>query len=222
MNIKEIFAKAENGTLTLEQFEQIAKDSGAKFTDLSEGKYVSKSKYDDDIQIKDTSIEELNKTIAQRDVDLKGLNEQLASAGTDATKLSELQGNFSSLQKKYEEDIKTYQDKLDNQRYEFAVREFANGKKFTSNAAKRDFTNSMLNAKLKYDAEKQRIIGADDFVKTYGEDNADAFVVEQPANPTPEQPKPQFVQPTNPKPQPTENKGLFHFAFTDVRGTNNK
>lgn len=218
MNIKEIFAKAENGTLTLEQFEQIAKDGGAKFTDLSEGKYVSKSKYDDDIQIKDTSIEELNKTLAQRDVDLKGLKEQLASAGTDATKLSELQGNFSSLQKKYEEDIKTYQDKLDNQQYEFAVREFANGKKFTSNAAKRDFTNSMLGAKLKFDAEKQRIIGADDFVKSYGEDNADAFVVEQPKEKEPEQPKPHFVQPTSPTQTTPQKNELFHFGFTPVRG----
>ena len=39
MNIKEIFDKAENGTLTFEQFETIAKDGGAKFTDLSEGKF---------------------------------------------------------------------------------------------------------------------------------------------------------------------------------------
>ena len=42
MNIKEIFDKAENGTLTFEQFEALAKDNKAKFADLSEGNYVSK------------------------------------------------------------------------------------------------------------------------------------------------------------------------------------
>jgi len=219
MNIKDIFAKAENGTLTFEQFEQIAKESDAKFTDLSEGKYVSKSKYEDDIKIKDTSIEELNKTIAQRDVDLKGLNEQLASAGTDATKLSELQGNFSSLQKKYEDDIKTYQTKLADQQYEFAVKEFANSKKFTSNAAKRDFISSMLGAKLTFD-DKQRIVGAEDFVKNYGEDNADAFVVEKPEETPPAEPKPQFAKSTTPKTPSSEGKSLFNFSFTPVRGDN--
>ena len=219
MNIKDIFAKAENGTLTWEQFEQIAKESDAKFTDLSEGKYVSKSKYEDDIKIKDTSIEELNKTITQRDADLKGLYEQLVNAGTDATRLSELQGNFSSLQKKYEEDIKTYQTKLKDQQYEFAVREYAGSKRFTSNAAKRDFINSMLSAKLTLD-DKQRIVGADDFVKNYGEDNADAFVVEQPEEPKPAEPKPQFAQATTPQTTTNANKSLFNFSFTPVRGDN--
>lgn len=219
MNIKDIFAKAENGTLTLDQFEQIAKEGNAKFTDLSEGNYVSKSKYEDEINVKSNSIEELNKTIAQRDADLKNLNEQLANAGTDATKLAELQGNFSSLQKKYDEEIKTYQEKLEYQQYEFAVKDFANSKKFTSNAAKRDFTNSMLNAKLKYNADKQIIMGAEDFVKTYTQDNSDAFLVEKEPEQAPEQPKPHFAQPTTPtQTTPQENKNLFHFGFTPVRG----
>lgn len=221
MNIKEIFAKAENGTLTLAQFEQIAKDGGAKFTDLSEGNYVSKSKYDDDLKVKADAIEELNKTITSRDTDLEGLKGQLASAGTDAKKLSELQANFETLQGKYDADIKAYQAKMDAQKYEFAVREFANGKKFTSNAAKRDFINSMLSAKLTFD-DKQRIVGADDFVKNYGEENADAFVVEKPEEPKPlETPKPQFAQPTTPQSSTLQqNKSLFNFSFTPVRGDN--
>lgn len=222
MNIEEIFAKAENGTLTLEQFNQIAKDGNAKFTDLSEGNYVSKAKYDDDIKSKVNTIEDLNRTITQRDTDLEGLKGQLASAGTDANKLSELQANLTSLQGKYDEDIKAYQAKMENQRYEFAVKEFANSKKFTSNAAKRDFTNAMIGAKLNYDADKQRIMGADDFVKSYTEDNADAFLVEKEPEPKPaETPKPHFAQPTTPT-QPQENKGLFNFHFNDVRGTSNK
>ncbi len=105
MNIKEIFDKAENGALTFEQFEAIAKDGGAKFTDLSEGKYVSKSKYDDDIGSKDTSIEQLNGTIAQRDKDLADLQTKLKEAGTDTSKLAELQTNFDTLEAKYKSDM---------------------------------------------------------------------------------------------------------------------
>ena len=85
MNIKDIFDKAENGTLTFEQFETFAKEGNAKFTDLSEGKYVSKSKYDDDLGAKEGSIKQLNDTIAQRDTDLADLQTKLKNAGTDTS-----------------------------------------------------------------------------------------------------------------------------------------
>ena len=174
MNIKDIFDKAENGTLTFAQFEELAKGEGAKFTDLSEGKYVSKSKYDDDIGAKDSSIEQLNATITQRDTDLADLQTKLNEAGTDATKLSELQSSFDTLQTKYAEDVKASEQKLADQKYEFAVKEYANGKEFTSQAAKRDFVRSMLSEKLKM--KNDAIIGADDFATAYAGENADAFV----------------------------------------------
>ena len=174
MNIKDIFDKAENGTLTFAQFEELAKGEGAKFTDLSEGKYVSNSKYDDDIGAKDSSIEQLNATITQRDTDLADLQTKLNEAGPDATKLSELQSSFDTLQTKYAEDLKAYEQKLADQKYEFAVKEYANGKEFTSQAAKRDFVRSMLSEKLKM--KNDAIIGADDFATAYAGENADAFV----------------------------------------------
>lgn len=196
MNIKEIFEKAENGTLTYENFENAIKESGAKFTDLSEGKYVSKAKYDDDLKAKDSSIEQLNATISQRDTDLAELQTKLNDAGTDATKLAELQASFDSLQTKYAEDTKAYQQQLADQKYEFAVKEFANGKEFTSQAAKRDFIRSLMNEKLKM--KNDLIIGADDFATAYANDNADAFVVKsEPEAPAPTQGnsanKPQFI-----------------------------
>ena len=75
MNIKEIFDKAtsENKSLTYEEFEELAKSSKAKFTDLAEGNYVSKQKYDDDIATRDTQITTLNGTISTRDTDLANL-----------------------------------------------------------------------------------------------------------------------------------------------------
>ena len=143
MNIQEIFSKAEDGKLDCATFEQLAKDAGAKFADLSEGKYVSKAKYDDDIKAKESSIEQLNGTIAQRDKDLADLQTKLNDAGTDATKLSELQANFDNLQTKYAEDTKAYQQQLEDQKYNFAVERYADTLEFTSQAAKRDFVRAM-------------------------------------------------------------------------------
>ena len=200
MDIKEIFGKAENGTLTLEQFEAIAKEGNAKFTDLSEGKYVSKSKYEDDIGAKDSTIEQLNTTISQRDTDLADLQTKLNEAGTDATKLSELQTSFDTLQTKYAEDTNAYEQKLADKKYEFAVKEFANGKEFTSQAAKRDFVRSLTAEKLKMKGDT--IIGAEDFVTAYTAENADAFVVKQDTPPADTnsapngQAKPRFISTT--------------------------
>ncbi len=224
MNIKELFEKAENGTLTFTQFEALAKAEGVKFADLSEGKYVSKAKYDDDIKTKDDSISQLNSTIAQRDTDLAELQTKLKDAGTDATKLSELQTNFDSLQSKYTTDMETYQKKLADQQYAFAVKEFANSKKFSSNAAKRDFTTAMIGANLKFDADKGKILGADDFVASYSEDNADAFIKED-TTPTPTTPaptKPHFAGPTGGTDTGSSPKSVFGFNFTPIRPMDKK
>lgn len=214
MNIKEIFEKAENGTLTYDQFLEASKD--AKFADLAEGGYVAKKKYEDDLQAKATEIEGLNTTLGTRDADLTKLKEQLAAAGTDATKLSELSASLETLQGQYDADTKALQDKLNAQAYEFAVKEFAANKKFTSNAAKRDFVNSMIAKNLPMD--KGFILGAEDFVNAYTTDNADAFVVEAPASPEPDnKPQPHFVDTTGSNPVPAPKGDMFNFNFAGVR-----
>lgn len=233
MNIKEVFEGAENGTLTYEQFEALAKENGAKFTDLSDGKYVSKSKYDSDLKAKDSEIESinsqitnLNDTIATRDTDLADLQKKLEDAGNDATKLAELSEQFAGLQTKYDNDVKEYQKKMVQQSYEFAVKEFANTKKFTSQAAKRDFTQAMINKNLQF--EDGKLIGGEDFVNIYSQDNADAFVVDKPkeepkAEPPKEEPKPTakvdvptFVASAQGA-NTTDSDTGFHFNFTGVR-----
>lgn len=220
MTVKELFDKAENGTLTWEQFQTAM--GTAKFVDLSEGNYVSKRKYDDDIASKDTQIAKLNDTISTRDKDLAGLKEQLTNAGTDAEKLTQLTGEFDTLKNKYDADTKSFKAQLKKQAYEFAVKDFASGKKFTSNAAKRDFIQSMIAKDLKF--EDNKIIGADDFVSMYSAENADAFVVEQNPNnqPPQEQPKPQFVNPTQggEPPQGEQNAFMNAFHFMGVRPMN--
>jgi hypothetical protein len=102
MVIKEIFDKAttENGALTLEEFERIAKENKAKFTDLSEGRYVDKQKYEDDLAKKDTEITTLNDTLATRNADLETLKAQVEGVGNDASKLEEVTANLTALQEK--------------------------------------------------------------------------------------------------------------------------
>ena len=226
MNIKDLFDKAENGTLTYEQL--MAAAGEAKFVDLSEGKYVSKSKYESDLRAKDNQIEglngqitTLNDTIATRDTDLVELQTKLSEAGQDATKLSELTTQFTSLQQKYEADTQNYQNQMRQQSYEFAVREFANTKKFTSQAAKRDFTQAMIAKGLQMEGDK--LIGGEDFVSIYSAENADAFVVDAPAptpNPAPAPTVPEIVAPT-PGPNPDGGKdGGFSFNFSRLRSDN--
>ena len=235
MNIKDIFDNAEGGTLTYEQFETAVKAGGAKFADLSDGKYVSKSKYDADLKAKDTEIEAkvaeitgrdeqikaLNDTIGTRDTDLANLQKQLEEAGQDATKLAELNTQMTAMKTKYDDDVKSYQAKLDAQAYEFAVKEFAQTKNFSSQAARRDFVKSMIERGLQM--EDGKILGRDDFADKYFAENADALVVEKEPEPTPsEQPTtppmvvPEIVAPT-PGPAPDSKDGGFQFNFTGVR-----
>ena len=216
MNLKDLFGKSEDGVLSYDQFQEACKEAGIKLADLSTGDYVSKKKFDDELEALNSQITSLNDTISQRDTDLEGLKTQLTAAGTDAEKLAQLTNDFSGLQSKYDEDVKSYKAQLKKQAYEFAVKEFANTKQFTSNAAKRDFINSLIAKELKM--EDGKILGADDFVASYSTDNADAFYVEN-NEPEPEndnnQQLPQFVNPTPGNNAPEE--GGFHFNFTGVR-----
>lgn len=196
MLLKDIFDKAtsENKSLTLEEFEALAKDAKAKFTDLSEGRYVDKQKYEDDLAKKETEIATLNDTITTRNADLDALKTQLQSAGSDAGKLEELTNNLTALKAKYDADTAALSTKLSAQAYEFAVRDFAGKQKFSSEAARRDFTRSMIDKHLPMEGDM--IMGAEDYMKAYAKQNADAFTKPEPAKNDP-----QFVAPTGGKPE---------------------
>lgn len=217
MNIKELFDTAENGTLTYDEFEALVKEKGAKFADLSDGKYVSKSKYDADIkavnqqvETLNTQIADLNGTITTRDTDLEALKKQLEQAGEDKTKLEALSTSMSDLQAKYDADTKGYQDKLRQQSYEFAVKEYANTQKFTSKAAKRDFIKAMTERNLQMEGDK--LIGGDDFKAKYAEENGDAFYVEPEPTPAPAEPEP------TPEPPKAENKEPLPIMVAPTQG----
>ena len=105
MNIKALFEQGEDGKLSYDEFEAHVKEAGLKLADLSDGKYVSKSKYDKDIEdytrqveTLNAQVETLNGTITTRDEDLANLQDQLKQAGEDKTKLAQLSEDMSTLQ----------------------------------------------------------------------------------------------------------------------------
>lgn len=227
-NLKQFFEQA-GGSLTYDELESMIKESGSKFVDLTDGNYVAKNKYDNEIQNLNAQIEALNGTIGTRDTDLADLKAKLEASGADSDKIASLTKDFEALQGKYNEDTKAYEEKLRKQSYEFAVREFANSKDFSSKAAKRDFVQTMINEGLKM--KDGQIIGADDFVNHYKEENSDAFFedaddwydgeeYEEEAEYTPEY-QPQFVAPT-PGGEPVHDATQAFteaFHFTGVRPT---
>lgn len=216
MNLKDLFDKAEGGTLTYEQLVAAATAAKAKFVDLSEGNYVDKQKYTDDLAARDTRITALDDTIKTRDTDLAALQERLKTAGTDAEKLTKLGTDFAELQKKYEKDTKAYEKQLRDQAYRYAVNDFANKQKFTSQAAKRDFINTMLGKN--FTMEGDTIVGATDFVTAYTKENADAFMVEKADDTANIPPKPHFAGPTSPQAsEPAGESNPFSFNFVGVR-----
>ena len=193
--LKELFDKAENGTLTYEQFATSIKSNGLKLADLSKGEYVAKKKYEDDLTAKDSIIADLNATIDTRNTDLKSIQEKLDKAGTDSAMIENLSGELSELKAKYDNATTEYQNKLNKQAYEFAVKEFAGEQSFSSNAAKRDFINSMLAKELPM--ENGNIMGANDYMAEYAKENSDAFVTKEDPKPAENNNKPKFAESTN-------------------------
>lgn len=125
-----------------------------------------------------------NDDIKQRDTDLADLKQKLADAGTDAETLKNLQTEFDTLKTNYANAQADYQRQLNKQAYEFAIKEKTNGLQFTSNSAKKAFLSDALAKNLTMD--NGNILGFDDFVNAYKEQDAGAFVVET----TTDEPKP--------------------------------
>lgn len=150
--------------------------------------------------------EKYNTDIAQRDTDLATLQEKLKSAGADADKLLNLQTDFDNLQTTYNTAKADYEKQLAKQAYDFAIRENVANLKFSSNSAKKAFISDLTAKNLSM--ENGKILGFDDFVNAYKEQDAGAFVVDDDTEGS--KPKPTFSGKTTPTPdEPTleqENK----------------
>lgn len=155
---------------------------------------------------RDTYKDKYDTDIKQRDADIKDLQTKLKNAGTDAEKLKNLETDLATLQTNYDTAKTDYEKKLADQAYEFAIKEKVAGLKFTSNSAKKAFLADITADRLKM--KNGDLIGFDDYVSKYKEQDAGAFVTEQ----TDPETKPHFTSKVQNKPtsgtdpKPTEDK----------------
>ncbi len=139
---------------------------------------------------RDTYKNKYDADISQRDSDIADLKSKLKDAGTDAEKLATLENDLAMLQTTYETAKTDYEKQLAKQAYEFAVKQKVASLKFSSNSAKRAFIEDAMKEELKLkDGELQ---GFEGFLKSYKENDADAFLEEN-TDPEPTgSDKPQF------------------------------
>ena len=127
---------------------------------------------------RDTYKNKYDEDIKKRDADLEDLQKKLKNAGVDAEKLKTLETDLATLKKTYEESKGEYEKKLADQAYEFALKRKVDGLKFSSNSAKKAFIADAMKEEMKIkDGELQ---GFDSFVKSYKENDAGAFISEEP------------------------------------------
>lgn len=187
--------------LTKTEFEAALKShSEIKLVNLSDGNYVAKAKYDNDLRAKDASIQTLTNTVAERDKALGELKTQLENAGTDAQLLSELKTKVTTLETQAATDKQNYEAALHKEKNKGACKDFASGLKFKSKADKEHFINFMIAKNLEMDGDK--LIGANDCLESYKADYADSFVAEE----KPKEPDNPFIDRRKPNPPaPTFN-----------------
>lgn len=211
--LKKLFEGNESG-LTFDAFKEKAQAAGMNLVDLSGGGYVAKGKFDAKTGEQAEQIKMLREQLTARDTDLNGLKEQLTAAQTDAGKLKEAQDALTAAQNKYAEDKKAWEADAQKRAYEYAVKTAVSGVKFSSEAAKRDFTAQAIGAGLKLDGDT--LMGFTDFLSKARETDPGAFAVETPPAPTNPAP-PSIVTGTNSGNGTPANQQGFHFNFTGVR-----
>lgn len=176
---------------------------------------ATKEKYQAQVDSLTGQVAELQTKVTQRETDLTDLQTKLTEAGQSATKLGELQSNFQSLQDKYNQETAEYKAKLEKQNYEFSVREATNDIKFSSNAAKKAFIDTLMDKKLNLEGGK--LIGFSEFLAEQKKEDPRAFEEEQP----PQDNKPKFAPPSNPTQPHNDAESKFGFNFIGVRSHEN-
>ncbi len=106
-------------------------------------------------------LEEAARTIqSYKDMDMDGIRAQV-----------------DTWEKKYAADTKALQDQLAEAHYGFSVKEAVSGLKFTSESAKKAFVADLTAKKLPL--QEGKLLGLEDFVKGYKENDPGAFAAEE-------------------------------------------
>ena len=139
-----------------------------RFTDLSEGNYVSREKYQT-LETKanglETQLGEANNTIkSYKDMDIDGIKQSAANWET-----------------KYKEDTASLQNKLSDQEKRFAAERYLDGQKIKSPLSRKTILNDFLSKNLEF--KDGNFSGADEYMKNVKAQYPDEFESDEPQEP---------------------------------------
>ena len=127
------------------------------------------------------SIEDLKKENEKLKTEKEGLETQLTEAnskieGFKEIDVEKIKAEVDEWKEKYETDTQNLKDSLTQKDYDYKIQELTNGLKFSSNGAKRSFVEDLKQKGLKLEGDN--LLGFDDFVKSYQENEPDTFAKE--------------------------------------------
>ncbi len=126
-------------------------------------------------------IEAQKNTITTLTTERDGLKTQLGEANTALASFKDMdidgiKSKAAELETKYATDTQALKEQLDAANYGFAVKEAVSGLKFSSESAKKAFVAELTAKKLPL--QESKLLGLDDFAKTYKESDPGAFLPE--------------------------------------------
>jgi gas vesicle protein len=149
--------------------DEIKKEYGERDLIINDGNYIPKTKFD--------SLNEQKKDLENQ---LKETNDKMQELSKVDTE--ELKQQIIDLQKKYEEDTKELNNKYEAREYDIKLNDYAKDLKFSSNSARKSFMNDLKAKELKF--ENDKLVGFDDFVNSYKENDPTAFMEEKTEEPS--------------------------------------
>lgn len=124
---------------------------------VSKGDFNTKN---EELKSTQSLLETANTTIqGYKDLDIEGIKQSAANWET-----------------KYNTDTQALQDQLEKTKYGYAVTQAVSGLKFSSESAKKAFVEELTGKKLPLEGEK--LLGLEDFTKSYKETDPGAFAPE--------------------------------------------
>ena len=114
---------------------------------------------------------------------------QLDEANTQIQSFNEMdiegiRKSATEWKEKHDSAVKDFESKIAAKEYEFAIKEYANQFKFTSDRVKNSIVNDLMAKEFKF--EEGKLLGADDYMNQLRESEPSSFVSEDPREPTPE------------------------------------
>ena len=170
--LKNLFGKNEDGTpaaLTADQLEAaITANKDISVVDLKAGGYVSQAKYDRLVTEKEGIQTQLT----------DATNQLKAFKSEDGKTIEDIRKDVKDWEDRYNTDTQALRDQLAAQERSHLIDQYLSGMEFTSKLARKGIKDLLEGAK-ELSVKDGALVGADDLMKGYRTDYADAFKPEE-------------------------------------------